>query len=250
MSRGHHHTTACALTWRSSSPDSRAWHRHVCTCTKLADPQAAERAGPRCILTSVVYTYLRRWSSPSSYIGTWWWPARAGPFTEGAETHANRPPLYGTHTVRPPVAHAAGSLHSHWPATLLCIRPIHAARGVRRGISATLQPKGMRAQPRARPRRGPPVDLANPPPSATAAVSVFHHRRPAALAQSYVTRRGGPCLPAARLARGRVRRNRLVRAASAVCSPAEFAGARSRHRAVSQPSELAPLAILARTADL
>ena len=81
MSRGHHHTTACALTWRSSSPDSRAWHRHVCTCTKLADPQAAGRAGPRCILTSVVYTYLRRWSSPSSYIGTWWWPARAGPFT-------------------------------------------------------------------------------------------------------------------------------------------------------------------------
>ena len=52
MSRGHHHTTACALTWRSSSPDSRAWHRHVCTCTKLADPQAAGRAGPRCILTS------------------------------------------------------------------------------------------------------------------------------------------------------------------------------------------------------
>ena len=101
MSRGHHHTTACALTWRSSSPDSRAWHRHVCTCTKLADPQAAERAGPRCILTSVVYTYLRRWSSPSSYIGTWWWPARAGPFTEGAETRTNRPPLYGIHTVRP-----------------------------------------------------------------------------------------------------------------------------------------------------
>ena len=101
MSRGHHHTTACALTWRSSSPDSRAWHRHVCTCTKLADPQAAERAGPRCILTSVVYTYLRRWSSPSSYIGTWWWPARAGPFTEGAETRTNGPPLYGIHTVRP-----------------------------------------------------------------------------------------------------------------------------------------------------
>ena len=73
------------------------------------------------------------------------------------------------------VAHAVGSSHSHWPATLLCVRPIHAARGVRRCISATLQPKGMRAQPRARPRRAPPVDLANPPSSATAAVSVFSH---------------------------------------------------------------------------
>ena len=101
ISRSHHRAIACTLTWRSSSPDSRAWHRHVCTCTKLADPQAAERAGPRCILTSVVYTYLRRWSSPSSYIGTWWWPARAGPFTEGAETHTNGPPPYGMHTVRP-----------------------------------------------------------------------------------------------------------------------------------------------------
>ena len=66
----------------------------------------------------------------------------------------------------------------------------------------------------------------------------------------YVTRRGGPCLPAVGLARGRVRRNRLVRAAPAVCSPVEFAGPRGRHHAVSQPPELAPPAILARTLKL
>ena len=47
ISRSHHRATACTLTWRSSSPDSRAWHRRVRTCTKLADPQAAERASPR-----------------------------------------------------------------------------------------------------------------------------------------------------------------------------------------------------------
>ena len=69
--------------------------------------------------------------------------------------------------LRLPVAYAVGSTHGHWPATPLCVRPIRAARGVRRGISATRQPKGMRAQPRAHPRRGPPVHLAGPFTSAS-----------------------------------------------------------------------------------
>ena len=47
ISRSHHRAIACTLTWRSSSPDSRAWHRRVRPCTKLADPQAAERASSR-----------------------------------------------------------------------------------------------------------------------------------------------------------------------------------------------------------
>ena len=57
---------------------------------------------------------------------------------------------------RPPVAYAVGSSLSCKPATLRRVRPIHAARGVRRGIIASRQPKGKRAQLRARPRRGPP----------------------------------------------------------------------------------------------
>ena len=135
-----------------------------------------------------------------------------------------------------PVAHAVGSLHSCRPATPLCVRPLRATRGVRRRIPATRQPKGMRAQPRAPPRRDPPVDLAGPP--------VHQRRRSNEVAES---RPANSCPPRrARVGRQRavVRPKPLATAVPEVPSAAPTARGPWRARRLRGPPKIRAMATL------
>jgi hypothetical protein len=74
-------------------------------------------------------------------------------------TRTGHPPTVCMQSAHPglPVAHAVGSLHSYRPATPLRVRPLRATRGVLRSISATRQPKGMRAQRRGKSTPADPI---------------------------------------------------------------------------------------------